>query len=170
MDSAQHIGGMLEIFARLTVAVFIGGILGLNRELHGKPAGVRTHALVALGAALLTVTGVQLSWLGGKADYSLVSRFIQGIITGIGFLGAGVILRDDLRHSVHGLTTAASVWLAACLGISCGLGFWTTAVMALALTLLVLIFGGTFERAVHNHLHPQDPLPKPGEAHPKDDC
>lgn len=160
MDPAQSMGGYVEILARLIVSVIIGCVLGLNRELHGKPAGVRTHALVALGAALITVTGVQLSWLGGKADYSSVSRFIQGIITGIGFLGAGVILRNDLQHSVHGLTTAATIWLAACLGIACGLGFWTTAVMALALTLLILIFGGPIERAIHRRLHPQDPLPE----------
>jgi putative Mg2+ transporter-C (MgtC) family protein len=153
--------GFLELFSRLVLAVVMGCILGLNRELHGKPAGVRTHGLVALGAALLTVTGVQLSWQSSSKglDYAVVSRFIQGIITGIGFLGAGVILRDDLRHSVHGLTTAATVWLSACLGIACGLGCWTTGVMALGLTLLILIFGGPFERAIHHRLHPKDTLP-----------
>jgi len=162
--------GYLEIFSRLTVAVVIGCILGLNRELHGKPAGVRTHGLVALGAALLTVTGVELSWLSSTKtiDYAVASRFIQGIITGIGFLGAGVILRDDQRHSVRGLTTAASIWLAACLGIACGLGYWTTAVMALALTLFILIFGGPFERAIHHRLHPKDILSDDGP--PPDNC
>jgi len=164
----QHVGGMLEILARLTVAMLIGCILGLNRELHGKPAGVRTHGLVALGAALLTITGVQLSWLGGKADYAAVSRTIQGIITGIGFLGAGVILRDDLKLSVHGLTTAASIWLSACLGIACGVGFWITAVMTLGLTLLILIFGGPFELAVHRRFQRRDALS--GEDPPKDNC
>jgi putative Mg2+ transporter-C (MgtC) family protein len=169
MDPAiQHIGGMMEIVARLAAATVIGCALGLNRELHGKPAGVRTHGLVALGAALLTITGVELSWLSGTVDYAAVSRTIQGIITGIGFLGAGVILRDDLKHSVHGLTTAASIWLAACLGISCGLGFWTTAVMALALTLLILVFGGPFETAIHRRFQRRDP--KPGEDPPKDNC
>jgi putative Mg2+ transporter-C (MgtC) family protein len=164
----QHLGGVSQIFARLVVATFIGCILGLNRELHGKPAGVRTHGLVSLGAALLTLTGAQLSWLGGKADYTLVSHVIQGIITGIGFLGAGVILRDDLRHSVHGLTTAASIWLSACLGIACGLGFWTTAGTALGITLVVLVFGGPFERSIHHRLHPNDVLPDLGP--PKDNC
>ena len=71
-----------------------------------------------------------------------------------------MILRDDLKHSVHGLTTAASIWLAACLGIACGLGFWTTAVMALSLTLFILIFGGPFERAVHQRFQRRDPLPR----------
>jgi len=163
--------GYIEILSRLLVAMVMGCVLGLNRELHGKPAGVRTHGLVALGAALLTVTGVELSWLSssGKAlDYAVVSRFIQGIITGIGFLGAGVILRDDQKHSVHGLTTAASVWLSACLGIACGLGCWTTAVMALALTLVILIFGGPFERAIHRRLHPKDFLSDAGP--PPDNC
>jgi putative Mg2+ transporter-C (MgtC) family protein len=161
--------GYLEILSRLAVAVLMGCILGLNRELHGKPAGVRTHGLVALGAALLTVTGVELSWLSSSnktLDYAVVSRFIQGIITGIGFLGAGVILRDDLRHSVHGLTTAATIWLSACLGIACGLGCWTTGVMALGLTLLILIFGGPFESAIHHRLHPKDALP--GDRPPPD--
>ncbi|HEX3529308.1 MAG TPA: MgtC/SapB family protein [Thermoanaerobaculia bacterium] len=168
-DPAAAIG-YLEILSRLTVAVIIGCILGLNRELHGKPAGVRTHGLVALGAALLTVTGVELSWLSSTKtmDYAVASRFIQGIITGIGFLGAGVILRDDLKHSVHGLTTAASIWLSACLGIACGLGCWTTAVMALGLTLVILIFGGPFERAIHHRLHPKDVLPDIGP--PSDNC
>ena len=167
-DPAATIG-YLEILSRLTVAVVIGCILGLNRELHGKPAGVRTHGLVALGAALLTVTGMELSlFTKGTMDYAVVSRFIQGIITGIDFLGAGVILRDDQRHSVRGLTTAASIWLAACLGIACGLGYWTTAVMALGLTLLILIFGGPFERAIHHRLHPKDILPDEGP--PPDNC
>jgi putative Mg2+ transporter-C (MgtC) family protein len=167
IDPAAAIG-YLEILSRLAVAVVMGCVLGLNRELHGKPAGVRTHSLVALGAALLTVTGVELSWLSSSKtlDYAVVSRFIQGIITGIGFLGAGVILRDDLRHSVHGLTTAATIWLSACLGIACGLGCWTTGVMALGLTLLILIFGGPVERAIHRRLHPKDTLP--GDRPPPD--
>src|SRR5712691_6448020 len=81
-----------------------------RRELQGKPAGVRTHALVALGGSLLTVTSLQVSFTGTGFDPAAVTRVVQGIITGVGFLGAGVILRDDSRHTVHGLTTAASIW------------------------------------------------------------
>lgn len=170
MESIQHIGGLQEVFARLTVAMVIGCILGLNRELRCKPAGVRTHGLVSLGAALLIVTSLQMAYLGGgdKLDFAGASRTIQGIITGIGFLGAGVILRNDQRQSVHGLTTAATIWLSACLGIACGLGYWPTALIALVLTLVILIFGGPFERGIHRRLHPNDPMPEEGPPPPKE--
>src|SRR5437867_2733848 len=139
-------GGTGEVALRLAVATLIGGALGLNRELQGKPAGVRTHALVALGGSLLTVTSLHVSFTGAGFDPAAVTRVVQGIITGIGFLGAGVILRDDSRHTVHGLTTAASIWIVAGFGIACGAGLWRTALLALALTLLVLILGGPFEK------------------------
>ncbi len=124
-----------------------------RRELQGKPAGVRTHALVALGGSLLTVTSLQVSFTGTGFDPAAVTRVVQGIITGVGFLGAGVILRDDSRHTVHGLTTAASIWIVAGFGISCGAGLWRTALLALALTLVVLILGGPFERLVRRAFH-----------------
>jgi putative Mg2+ transporter-C (MgtC) family protein len=137
-----------EVFLRLGIAMLIGGTLGLNRELHAKPAGLRTHALVSLGAALITLVGIEM--IDPATQMDSVLRVVQGVMAGIGFLGGGVILRDDSQHRVHGLTTAASLWVAACLGIGCGAGQWMTALAALGLTLLVLIVGGPLERfAIH---------------------
>lgn len=138
------------ILPRLAAAVLLGALIGLNRELKHKPAGLRTHALVALGSAVLTLL-ISGQTVGGQAGgepahYDALSRVIQGIITGIGFLGAGVILRSaDGRH-VSGLTTAASIWLAACLGCACGTGAWAITACAFALIMLVLILGGPLER------------------------
>jgi putative Mg2+ transporter-C (MgtC) family protein len=131
---------------RLTVAVLIGCVIGLDRELHHKPAGVRTHGLVALGAAVITLTGIQLS---GPGEPGGVLRAVQGIITGIGFLGAGVILHPANQDNVLGLTTAASIWVVAGLGIGCGAGMWGSTLSAFGLALLILVFGGRAERIVN---------------------
>jgi putative Mg2+ transporter-C (MgtC) family protein len=144
MTRGEMLIGPLEVFLRLGIAMLVGGALGLNRELHGKPAGLRTHALVSLGAALVTLIGIEM--VHPTASMDPVLRVIQGIMAGIGFLGGGVILRDDSNHSVHGLTTAASLWVASCLGIGCGAGQWMTALIALGLTLLVLTVGAPVER------------------------
>lgn len=116
-------------------------ILGINRELKDKPAGVRTHAIVALGAAIITL----LASLP-PTDGTSASRALQGVITGIGFLGAGVILRDMTARTIHGLTTAGTIWLAACLGAACGLGYWSVAAVGAAIALLILVLGIPFER------------------------
>ena len=145
-----------ELLARLGAAILIGAVIGLNRQLKHKPAGLRTHALVSLGAATITAL---ITWNGGAgsgnsggfAHYDALSRVVQGIITGIGFLGAGVILRGESGHTVHGLTTAASIWLAACLGAACGAGAWIITGAAFALVMLILIGGGPLERAVLRH-------------------
>jgi putative Mg2+ transporter-C (MgtC) family protein len=134
---------LTEIAVRLAVAVLVGGILGINRELHHKSAGLRTHALVSLGSALAVVTILSMV----NPDANAVSRVIQGLVTGVGFIGAGVILHHEGDHRVIGLSTAATVWVAAALGIACGSGHWATAVVALVLALGVLVFGGPIERA-----------------------
>jgi putative Mg2+ transporter-C (MgtC) family protein len=143
MTRGELLLGPGEVFLRLFVALLIGCALGLNRELHGKPAGMRVHALVALGSSLLTVISIELV---DPVHLDAVLRVVQGLIAGIGFLGGGVILRDDSTHSVHGLTTAASIWVVASLGVACGAGQWLTATMAVALTLAVLIVGARVER------------------------
>ena len=120
----MFISAIADIILRLTVATLVGGLIGLNREMHHKPAGLRTHALVALGAAVATAL-VAANWDGSAPPhFDAISRVVQGIITGIGFLGAGVILRAENGKSIHGLTTAASIWLAACLGSASGAGAW----------------------------------------------
>lgn len=137
--------GNEEIALRLGVALILGSVLGLNRELHGKPAGLRTHGLVSLGAAVATMVAFRSPDNSLVADPNAIGRIVQGILTGIGFLGAGVILRDPGGH-VTGLTTAATVWICAVLGIVCGLGYWLILGIALALTLIALLFGRPVER------------------------
>jgi len=152
--------GAGEIFLRLGAAVFLGGLIGLNRDLRHKPAGLRTHAMVALGSALAALFG--LKHLGDSPfDANAVSRVIQGILTGIGFLGAGVILRSEDGKHVHGLTTAATVWLVAVLGVGCGMGYWVPLLAATLFTFLTLLFGGSIEKALHRRLHPEESAPRP---------
>jgi putative Mg2+ transporter-C (MgtC) family protein len=142
--------GWREITLRLCSAVLIGALLGLNRELNGKPAGLRTNALVSLGAALLTLISIGTAMGHDHApDPGAVSRVMQGIITGIGFLGAGVILRDVGGTRVHGITTAATIWLVAVLGIVCGAGIWPVALVGVVLTLVVLVLGRPLEKYLH---------------------
>ena len=144
--------GWQEIAVRLGSAVLIGALLGLNRELRGKAAGLRTNALVCLGAALFVLSAISLATAQNEhRDVAAVSRVIQGIVTGIGFLGAGVILRDTSGKRVHGLTTAAAIWLAAALGVLCGIGLWPVAAAGVVLTLFILVVGRPFEKLIHRH-------------------
>jgi putative Mg2+ transporter-C (MgtC) family protein len=138
------LSGNGEIALRLGAAVLLGSALGLNRDLHGKPAGMRTHGLVSLGSAVAVMVSLGLPGESRSMDPNAISRVLQGILTGIGFLGAGVILRDPSGH-VAGLTTAATVWLSAVLGVTCGLGYWSVLIIALVLTVLLLTLGGPIE-------------------------
>lgn len=122
-----------RISVRLLLAALLGGALGLQREQHGKAAGMRTHMLVSLGAALFVLVPQQ----GGMAMADM-SRVLQGVIAGIGFLGAGAILKLKDEEQVHGLTTAAGIWLTAAIGIACGLGREATAVLSMLLALAIL--------------------------------
>ena len=124
---------LTQITVRLLIAALLGGILGFEREHKGKAAGVRTHMLVALGAALFVLVPQQ----GGMAMADM-SRVLQGVIAGIGFLGAGAILKLKDEEQVHGLTTAAGIWLTAAIGIACGLGREATAVLSMLLALAIL--------------------------------
>jgi putative Mg2+ transporter-C (MgtC) family protein len=134
------------VFLRLAAAVGAGALIGLDRELRRKPAGLRTLALVALGSAVFVLETID-STRGAYTDAT--SRVIQGIVTGVGFLGAGSILRSADEESVRGLTTAASIWLAAAIGIACGLANWPLVVAGSVLGLLVLLITPV-ERVLHN--------------------
>ena len=127
----------LDIVLRLLIALAVGGIIGLERSYHGRPAGFRTHALVCVASSLLMlVTVYESEWFTpGKMGRVSVdpTRMAQGIMTGIGFLGAGVIMRDGL--SVRGLTTAASIWITAAIGILAGVGFYFPVAVATVMTL-----------------------------------
>jgi putative Mg2+ transporter-C (MgtC) family protein len=126
-----------EISARLISALLVGALIGLERTYHGRPAGFRTHALVCLSTSLLMlVTVYEGRWVPGVTVGRVTldpTRMAQGIMTGIGFLGAGTIMKEGL--SVRGLTTAASIWTTAAIGIMIGVGFYFPAVIATALTL-----------------------------------
>ena len=125
---------LTRITVRLLMAAILGAILGFEREQKGKAAGVRTHMLVAMGAALFVLVP-QMS--GSQAD--AMSRVLQGVIAGIGFLGAGTILKNaegDMGH-VKGLTTAAGLWMTAAIGVSAGLGREATALISTLLALAV---------------------------------
>jgi putative Mg2+ transporter-C (MgtC) family protein len=122
-----------RIVLRLVIAALLGGLLGYERERHGKAAGVRTHMLVALGAALFVLVPKEAGVSG--AD---LTRVIQGIVAGIGFLGAGAIIKGSAEESVKGLTTAAGIWLTAAIGIACGLGRESTAVLSALLAFVIL--------------------------------
>jgi putative Mg2+ transporter-C (MgtC) family protein len=130
----------LEITAALLSALAAGSLIGLERSYHGRPAGFRTHALVCLASALLMLVSVyQWRWFVGtplEAIRTDPTRMAQGIMTGIGFLGAGVIFKEGL--TVRGLTTAASIWITATLGVLYGVGFYYPAVLATIATLGVL--------------------------------
>jgi putative Mg2+ transporter-C (MgtC) family protein len=144
--------GLTEISARLLIAVLFGTLIGINRDLHGKPAGLRTHALVGLGAALAVVVCARLaSSADRQAD--VISRVAQGVVTGVGFLGAGVILRDPGNGRVHGLTTAAAIWVTALFGVASGAGAYREVGVGLVLVFLVLLLGGPIERVSHRFFH-----------------
>jgi putative Mg2+ transporter-C (MgtC) family protein len=137
--------GWIDIILRLGAAMLIGSVIGLDRDLQHQPAGMRTHGLVALGSALAVLAVV----LDPRAD---VSRVIQGVITGVGFLGAGVILHRPTGGQVHGLTTAATIWVTSSLGVLCGLAAWRILAIALFIILFLLIAGGPAEKWLHRHL------------------
>ncbi|MGV3742287.1 MAG: MgtC/SapB family protein [Burkholderiaceae bacterium] len=130
----------IEIATHLIAAIVAGSVIGLERSFHGRPAGFRTHTLVCLSSSLLMlVTMYQSTWLPGMSNVILQTdptRMAQGIMTGIGFLGAGVIYKE--HFSVRGLTTAASIWITAAIGILIGIGFYFPAILATALTLGIL--------------------------------
>ena len=131
----------IVILVRVLAALVVGASIGFESTFHGRPAGFRTHSLVCLASSLLMlVTVYEAHWVKATADMVRLdpTRMAQGIMTGIGFLGAGVILHEGI--SVRGLTTAASIWITAAIGILAGIGFYLPLVASVALTLVVLSF------------------------------
>lgn len=137
----------LEVLLRLFAATMAGVILGINRDLKGKPTGMRTLGLVSLGAALATVATVYLSAIQSDPDAlsRVVQGVLQGVLTGIAFLGAGAIIRADSPTEIPGLTTAANVFVTAAIGIACGLGQWWAAAFGAVLAFIVLAVLGPVE-------------------------
>lgn len=132
-----------EILLRLGLACFLGGIIGLERERNKQPAGLRTHILVCVGATLVMICNIFIfEKYKGVANID-PTRLGAQVISGIGFLGAGTIIKEGL--SIRGLTTAASLWVVACLGIAIGIGFYTGAIITTTFILVILIFFSKFE-------------------------
>jgi putative Mg2+ transporter-C (MgtC) family protein len=149
-----------EILLRLGVATLAGGLIGLNRDLQSKPIGLKTLGLVGLATAMVVMLA------NPSADPAKItdagSRVIQGILTGIGFLGAGVIVHAEHHFRVRGLTSAACTWFVACVGIACGVGQWRIVAIALAIAFTLLIVGRRVERWFHRTLgESDDPAEKP---------
>ncbi len=125
--------GVTRITLRLLIAASLGGVLGFEREQKGKAAGLRTHMLVALGSALFVLIPQQ----AGVSDADL-TRVMQGLLAGVGFLGAGAIIKGSGEEEIKGLTTAAGIWLTAAIGMAAGLGREATAVLSTLIALIIL--------------------------------
>lgn len=137
----------LETGLRMGAAALVGAVIGINRDLAGKPMGMRTLGLVSLGAASVSVATIQVQGMAENADAMsrVVQGIIQGIMAGISFIGAGVILRNRQSRTVEGLTTAATVWVVAALGIACGLAAWNVVLLGATMTLALLVVGAWIE-------------------------
>lgn len=131
---------LIQVCVRLAAAVLLGAIIGYEREKAGKPAGFRTHILVMLGTSMFVLAGIKY---GMSSDG--LSRIIQGIVTGIGFIGAGAILKIDDQRKIKGLTSSAGIWMTAAIGVLIGLGAVGIAVIATLLTLVILTMAHNLE-------------------------
>jgi putative Mg2+ transporter-C (MgtC) family protein len=138
-----------DIAGRLVIALLFGCIIGIERNLHGKPTGMKTLGLVALGSALVTMASMEFAPFDGQYSRDALSRAIQGVTTGIGFLGAGVIVFNNESSKVKGLTTAASIWVTAGIGMVCGMGAWRIAGIGLVLVMFLFFLGHPLERMLH---------------------
>jgi putative Mg2+ transporter-C (MgtC) family protein len=134
---------LARIIIRLLVAMLLGAIVGVQREQTGKPAGLRTHMLVALGAALFVLAPLE----AGMTSDDL-SRVIQGLATGIGFIGGGAILKLSEEHEIRGMTTAAGIWMTAAMGVAVGLGRIGMALLSALLTWFILAVVGKIEHRI----------------------
>lgn len=138
-----------EMAIRLSAAAGLALILGLEREIRGKPAGLRSHMLVSLGASAFILMGMLILFSTAEGDPSAridPTRIVQGVVGGIGFLGAGSIIQS--RGNIQGITTGASIWVAGAVGVACGIGNLPLAAMVTALALVIMVVLGYFEREV----------------------
>jgi putative Mg2+ transporter-C (MgtC) family protein len=138
----------LQLIFRLFLALLIGAIIGLERQLRNKPAGLRTHMLVSFGSAVFVLIPLQLTTIQSHPE--MISRVIQGIASGVGFLGAGEIVRESSQESqrleIHGLTSAAAIWVSASLGIAAGCGLWQLGLVGAIITFAILNLFKKLER------------------------
>jgi putative Mg2+ transporter-C (MgtC) family protein len=135
---------LASLTIRLVIAMFLGAVIGFQRERLSKPAGLRTHMLVALGAALLVIAPIEFGM-----DSDGLSRVIQGVVTGIGFLGGGAILKLQEKREVEGLTTAAGIWMTAAIGMAIGLGRLGLALVSTIFTWITLSLMSKIEHIIN---------------------
>ena len=145
MDHASIPLGLLEMLGRIGLAVLAGALIGFDRELQKKPAGLRTHALVSLGACVFTLISA-LASAAPTLDEAAPGRIVQGIVAGVGFIGAGAIFRRGDSATGQGLTTAATIWIVAAVGTAAGLGLWRMALVATAASLVILMLENPIDR------------------------
>ncbi|MHC4962445.1 MAG: MgtC/SapB family protein [Planctomycetota bacterium] len=138
----------LQSLVPMVVAVVLGALIGIEREVHSKPAGLRTNALICMGAAAFMVIAQRIG-LGNDA----VSRMTAGIVTGVGFIGGGAVLRD--RTNISGVTTAATIWVVTSIGIACGMRLYDMAVSITVLSLIVLAVFGPLDRKIRKTKDPE---------------
>jgi putative Mg2+ transporter-C (MgtC) family protein len=150
---------LARIAIRLLVAMLLGAVVGIQREQTGKPAGIRTHMLVALGAALFVLAAVE----AGMTSDDL-SRVIQGLATGIGFIGGGAVLKLSEEREIQGLTTAAGIWMTAAMGVAAGLGLIGMALLSALLTWFILAVIGRVEHRISARRTARDTPEMRGEA------
>ncbi|WP_417502145.1 MgtC/SapB family protein [Marinobacter sp.] len=140
---------VLDMFIRLLAAAGLALVLGLEREFRGKAAGLRSHMLVSLGASAFIIMGMHILFATAEGDPSAridPTRIVEGVIGGIGFLGAGSIIQS--RGSVQGITTGASIWMAGAIGVACGLGIFALAGMVTLMALIIMSVLGRFQHEV----------------------
>lgn len=149
-----------EVTLRLLVAALLGMIVGIEREIRNKPAGLRTHMLVAIGSAAFIILGLQLVQGPLKGQDSVMAdptRIIEGIVGGIGFLGAGAIIQGGGK--VAGLTTGATIWVAGAIGVACGTGYYDLATLLTVLVVIIVFVLGWLETYIKRKIGGSDPPP-----------
>jgi putative Mg2+ transporter-C (MgtC) family protein len=143
LSDLNDLAHLTRVVLRLFFAALLGALIGLDRELRGAPAGLRTHMLVSVGCAVFVIVAQQ-----SGIEPADMSRVLQGILAGIGFLGAGAVLKSDSEGEIHGLTTAGSIWATAAIGVTVGLGQEATAILTTLLVLFILATVFRIERAL----------------------
>jgi putative Mg2+ transporter-C (MgtC) family protein len=140
---------LLDISVRLFVALLIGAAIGTQRHLRGQAAGLRTHSMVSLAAALAVLIVAPLPGSNAPLTPDAQSRVLQGILSGVGFIGAGLILHSSRDSTIHGLTSAAVIWIVAVFGALCGHGRIDVALLGFAMVMIVLVIGKQIEDALY---------------------
>ncbi|MDR3414862.1 MAG: MgtC/SapB family protein [Nevskia sp.] len=146
-----------DVALRMGLATVVGILVGINREMHHKPIGMRTLGLVAVGSCMLVLSVLQYAQLHNASSSDAASRVVQGLVAGLGFLGAGVIMRSNDQQHVYGLTTAAAIVVVAALGIACALALWPILLCGFAASVFLLVVCDPLERRLQSWIDRRPP-------------